>query len=437
MTTSTETTSTETTSTAPADQSSPPPRSRWGLWAQGNFRKLWIGETTSGLGTAVGNVALALVAVVTLDASPFMVGVLTASAWVPWLFLGLLAGAWVDRWPRLKVMLVCDLLLLVLFGSVPVAGWFDALTMAQLIVVALLAGAVKVFFSTAYSAVLPTLVAKPDLLEANVKLRSGDSAAEIAGPGLAGLLSQAFGAASGLLADAVTYLVSAFCLGGIRAEEKPPARSERRGILREIGEGVRFLVHDPYLRTLASFAAVGNLGLNGIQAVQTVFLVRSVGVTPGGIGAVFAVVSVGGLAGAALAGRIARRFGTARGLLLCELVAAPFILLLPLAGTRLPLAVSAVAWSVAVCGVIAGNVIAGSFYQGYCPPAMIGRIRASASTVNFSAIPVGALLGGWLGEVLGARTTIWIMASVLLSAGAVLLASPLRGLRNFPDRPAS
>ncbi|THA82239.1 MFS transporter [Streptomyces sp. A0592] len=414
-----------------------PRKSRWGLWAQGNFRKLWIGETTSGLGTAVGNVALALVAVVTLEASPFMVGLLTASAWVPWLFLGLLAGAWVDRWPRLKVMLVCDLLLLVLFASVPVAGWLDLLTMAQLVVVALLAGAVKVFLSTANSAVLPVLVAKPDLLEANVKLRSGDAAAEIAGPGLAGLISQAFGAVTGLLADALTYLVAALCVGSIKAEEKPPPVSARRGILREIKEGVRFLVHDPYLRSLASFAAVGNLGLNGIQAVQTIFLVRTVGVTPGGVGAVFAVVSIGGLAGAALAGRIARRFGTARGLLLCELVGAPFILLLPMAGERLPLAVSAVAWSVAVCGVIAGNVIAASFYQAYCPPAMIGRIRASASTVNFSAIPVGALLGGWLGELLGARTTLWIMASVLLSAGLVLLAGPLRGLRSFPERPAS
>ncbi|MDX6764393.1 MULTISPECIES: MFS transporter [Streptomyces] len=413
-----------------------PRKSRWGLWAQGNFRKLWIGETTSGLGTAVGNVALALVAVVTLEASPFMVGLLTASAWVPWLFLGLLAGAWVDRWPRLKVMLVCDLLLLVLFGSVPVAGWLGLLTMAQLVVVALLAGAVKVFLSTANSAVLPVLVAKPDLLEANVKLRSGDAAAEIAGPGLAGLLSQAFGAVTGLLADALTYLVAALCVGSIKAEEKPPPVSARRSILGEIKEGVRFLAHDPYLRTLAGFAAVGNLGLNGIQAVQTVFLVRTVGVTPGGVGAVFAVVSIGGLAGAALAGRIARRFGTARGLLLCELVGAPFILLLPMAGDRLPLPVSAVAWSVAVCGVIAGNVIAASFYQAYCPPAMIGRIRASASTVNFSAIPVGALLGGWLGELLGARTTLWIMAGVLLSAGLVLLASPLRGLRSFPERPA-
>ncbi|GHH77124.1 MFS transporter [Kitasatospora indigofera] len=410
-----------------------PPRGRWGLLAEPDFRRLWIGETTSGLGTAVGNVALALVAVVTLGASPFMVGLLTASAWLPWLFLGLTAGAWVDRWPRRTVMLVCDLALLVLFASVPVAGWLGVLTIGQLVVVALLTGAVKVFFSTAYGAVVPSLVAKPDLLEANVKLRAGESAVEIAGPGVAGVVSQLFGAATGMLLDAVTYLVSALFLGAIETREKPPARAARQSIVREIGEGVRFLVRDPYLRTLACFGAVGNLALNGIQAVQTVFLVRGVGLDQGGVGLVFAVVSVGGLVGASVAGRIARRFGTARGLLVCELVVAPFILLLPTAGRGVPLPVSVLAWSVAVCGVVAGNVIAGSFYQTYCPPEMIGRIRASASTVNYSAIPVGALLGGYLGGVLGSRTTIWIMSAVLLSAGLILLASPIRSLRNFPE----
>ncbi|MCX5207921.1 MFS transporter [Kitasatospora sp. NBC_00240] len=410
-----------------------PPRGRWGLLAEPDFRRLWIGETTSGLGTAVGNVALALVAVVTLGASPFMVGLLTASAWLPWLFLGLTAGAWVDRWPRRTVMLVCDLALLVLFASVPVAGWLGVLTIGQLVVVALLTGAVKVFFSTAYGAVVPSLVAKPDLLEANVKLRAGESAVEIAGPGVAGVVSQLFGAATGMLLDAVTYLVSALFLGAIETREKPPARAARQSIVREIGEGVRFLVRDPYLRTLACFGAVGNLALNGIQAVQTVFLVRGVGLDQGGVGLVFAVVSVGGLVGASVAGRIARRFGTARGLLVCELVVAPFILLLPTAGRGVPLPVSVLAWAVAVCGVVAGNVIAGSFYQTYCPPELIGRIRASASTVNYSAIPVGALLGGYLGGVLDSRTTIWIMSAVLLSAGLILLASPIRSLRNFPE----
>lgn len=201
----------------------PPRRSRWGLWAQANFRKLWIGETTSGLGTAVGNVALALVAVVTLEASPFMVGLLTASAWVPWLFLGLLAGAWVDRWPRLKVMLVCDLLLLLLFGSVPVvelAGPADHGPTGGGGTAGRRGQGVPVDRERRRPA-RSGRQAGPAGGQRQTALRrrgGGDHAA----PAWAGLLSQAFGAVSGLLADAVTYLVAAICVGTIRAEEKPP-----------------------------------------------------------------------------------------------------------------------------------------------------------------------------------------------------------------------
>jgi MFS family permease len=413
------------------------PRPRWGVLGQPDFRNLWIGETASALGTAVGSVALALVAVVTLKASPITLGVLTAAAWVPWLFIGLVAGAWVDRWPRRTVMLVCDLALLALFASVPAAAWLGVLTIGQLVTVALLAGSVKVFFSTAYRSLLPSLVAKPELLEANVKLGAGESAADIAGPGLAGVVAQTVGAVTGLLGDAVSYLVSALCLLRIKAPQTPAEAAPRTGLRREIAEGVRFLTGDPLLRTLACFGAVGNLALGGIQAVQTLFLIRAVGLSPGAVGTVFAFVSIGGFVGATIAGRLARRFGSARGLLLCYLVVAPFIFLLPLAGWQAPLPVSVAGWSVAVCGVVAGNVIAGSFYQIYSPPEMLGRIRASSSTVNFGAFPLGALLGGYLGQALGSRATVWIMATVLLSGGVILLVSPLRGLRDFPgQRPA-
>ncbi|MEV7323448.1 MFS transporter [Streptomyces sp. NPDC093970] len=411
----------------------PSPSTRWGLWASRDFRNLWIGETTSGLGTAVGNVSLAIVAVVVLGASPVMTGVLTAAAWLPWLFIGLPAGAWVDRWSRRGVMLVGDLLLAVLFGSVPLAYWAGVLGIGQLVAVALLSGAVKVFFSTAYGAVLPSLVRSEDLLEANVKLRAGESAAEVAGPGVAGLLVQAVGAVTGLLFDAVTYLVSALLLTGVRPDEQPPPAAERRPVVREITEGVRFVVHDPYLRSLAGFGALANLALNGVQAVQTVFLVRTVGLSPAGIGMVFAVVSVGGLAGAAVAGRVARLLGTARGLLVCMLAVAPLMFLVPLAGLDgVPLALSVAAWGLAVAGVVAGNVLAGSFFQGYCPRRMLGRIRASASTINYGAIPLGALLGGFLGAALGTRAALWTMATVLLCSGLLLLAGPLRGRRDFP-----
>ncbi len=419
---------------APAPVGTRPARGRWGLWVEKDFRRLWIGETTSGLGTAVGQVSLALVAVGLLRASPFMVGVLTASAWLPWLFLGLSAGAWVDRWSRRAVMLVADLLLLALFASVPVAEWAGVLTVWQLVAVAFLAGAVKVFFITAYRTMLPSLVSGPDVLEANVKLQSSAAAMDVAGPGVAGILAETFGAVTGILLDACSYLVSALCLSAIEVREERPARAERRGIRHEIAEGIRFVVHDPYLRTVSYFAGLGNLGLSGVQAVQTVFLVRSVGVPPGGVGAVFAVVSVGGLVGAAIAGRIAGRFGTARGLLLCELVGAPFLLLVPFAGRWLPLPLCVAAWAVAVGGVVAGNVITGSFFQGYCPPELLGRINSCSSTIGYGAMPVGALLGGFLGEELGIRAAAWIMASFVLSAGLVLLASPIRGRRDLPRR---
>lgn len=409
-------------------------RGRLGLWAEADFRNLWIGETTSGLGTAVGSVSLSLLAVVVLRASPAMMGVLQAVTWLPWLFIGLPAGVWVDRWPRRTVMLVSDIALTLLFVSVPVAAWLGVLTMVQLLVVAMLAGAVKVFFTTAYGVLVSSLVDRSDLLEANVKLRGGESAVDVAGPGVAGLVAGALGSVVGLLLDSMSYLVSAVCLVSIKAQEVRPAPTAPRGFRREIAEGVRFVAHDPYLRNLACFGALANLALNGIQAVQTVFLVRTVHLSSGGVGLVFAVVSIGGLAGASAGGLIARRFGTARGLLLCDLAVAPFIFLLPFAGQHLPLAVSVLGWAVAVCGVVAGNVISGSFYQSYCPPEMIGRIRASASTINYGAIPIGALLGGFLGGALGSRETIWIMAGVLLCAGIVLLASPIRPLRDFPQR---
>jgi MFS family permease len=411
-----------------------PARGRWGLWAERNFRRLWVGETTSELGTAVGEVALVLVAVTVLRTSPLMVGVLTAAAWIPWLFLGLSAGAWVDRLSRRMVMLVSDLVLLLLFGSVPVAAWCGVLTIWQLVAVALLTGAAKVFFTTAYRSLLPALVAEPDLMEANTKLQSGSAAMDIAGPGLAGVVAQVLGAVTGVFLDACSYLVSALCLGGIKASEERPAPGERTGIRGEIALGVRFVTGDPYLRTLACFGGVANLGLSGIQAVQTVFLVRSVGLGAGGVGVVFAIVSTGGLVGATVAGRIAKRFGSARGLLLCELTGAPFLLLVPLAGRWLPLPLCVFAWALSVGAIVAGNVISMGFYQVYCPPELLGRIIACASTVCYSAMPLGALLGGCLSEALGNRAAFWSMAAVLLTAALWLLTSPIRRLREFPER---
>ncbi|PZG99970.1 MFS transporter, partial [Streptomyces sp. NTH33] len=195
------------------------PRPRGGLLRGRDFRLLWAGETMSRFGSNITGVAMPLVAVVSLDASTFWVSALAAAAWLPWLLVGLPAGAWVDRLPRRPLMLVCNLGSLVLLASVPLAAWLDVLTMTQLMVVALLTGLANVFFSIAYRVYLPSVVHREDLAEANAKLQGSESAAQLAGLGGGGMLAGLFGAVSGLLVDAATFLASTLCLLGIRSTE--------------------------------------------------------------------------------------------------------------------------------------------------------------------------------------------------------------------------
>ncbi|MGR6912758.1 MFS transporter [[Actinomadura] parvosata] len=398
----------------------------------GDFRLLWAGETASMLGSSVATVALPLVAVVTLQAGTLAVGLLTAAAWLPWLVIGLPAGAWVDRLRKRPVMLACDVVSMAAFASVPVTAWLGGLTMAHLLVAATAGGAAKVFFTLAYRAYLPVLVGGERLLDANTKLQGSESAAQIAGPGLAGLLAQAFGTVSGVLADAVSFGVSALCLRSVRTREpRPPAPAERR-LLKEILDGVRFVVPDPYLRPLTLFSALSNIALMGYHSIQVVFLARELGAGAGQVGVVLALAGAGGLLGAALAGRVAARFGTARGFLLCEAFAAPMMLLGPVGDGGAGLACFTASGFCTSAGVVASNILTSTFRQRYCPPELFARITASTSALNYGAIPLGGLLGGTLGEALGVRETMWLMACVQLGALAVLLLSPIRRARDFP-----
>lgn len=410
-----------------------------GLWWQRDFRLLWIGETTSKLGSAVTYIAMPLVAVLTLQASTFMVGLLEAVAWLPWLVVGLPAGAWVDRLPRRPIMLACNLASLVLLASVPVAAWCGVLTIGQLLAVALITGTASVFFSTAYQAYLPAVVAREDLAEGNAKLQGSEAAAQVVGPGLGGVIAQLFGAVAGLLADAVSFGVSALCLLGIRTREAAANQTSRgrpRTSLRhEIIEGLRFVVRDPYLRVITAFAGATNLASNVMLAIVVVFLVRTVGVSPGGVGALSAAASCGGVVGAMVATRIARRFGTARGLLMCEMCAALFGLLVPLTTEGPGLAWFIVGGLLRNAGIVAFNVIIGSFRQTYCPPALLGRVTACSRFVVYGTIPLGALLAGILGTTVGLRETVWIGAVASTVSALVLLAGPLRRDRDLPTQP--
>jgi MFS family permease len=385
------------------------------------FRLFWVGQTTSRLGSAITTVALPLVAVGTLEASTLQIALLQAAAWLPWLLIGLPAGVWVDRLPRRPLLVVCNLTALLLLVSVPVAAWLHVLTIGQLLVVALLAGAMAVFLETAAQVYLPSLLDAEQLGEGNAKLHGSEAAAQVVGPGAGGLIAQLFGAVFGLLADAASFLVAAVCLLLVRRGE---TEVPRRGAL---AEGLRFLARDPYLRTMTAFGAAANLALLGYQSILIVFLVRENGVGPGAVGVVVALMSSGGVLGALIATPVARRFGVGRGMLLCQLGAAPFALLIPLAGPGLRLAPVVIGGFAVGTGIVAGNVIKDSFRQTHTPRPLLGRVITGMQLLNYGTIPVGALLAGLLGTHLGLRPTMWIMTAALVASTGILLAGPLPG----------
>jgi MFS family permease len=179
-----------------------PARRRGGLLWHRDFRLLWTGETISGAGTAMAAAGVPLLAVTVLHAPTIAIAALTAAAYLPWLVIGLPAGAWADRLPVRPLMITCDLVSALLYASLPAAAWLGVLTALQVVVVALLAGAANVLFATAYQVLLPALVTAGALVEGNAKLPGSASVAAIGGRSAAGLAAQAVGAAAARLATA-------------------------------------------------------------------------------------------------------------------------------------------------------------------------------------------------------------------------------------------
>ncbi|SHF81480.1 Predicted arabinose efflux permease, MFS family [Jatrophihabitans endophyticus] len=405
-----------------------------------DFRLLWFGETTSALGASVTGLALPLVALAVLDAGVVAVGVLEAVTWLPWLVIGLPAGAWVDRLSRRRVMIGCDVVSLVAFASVPVAAALGVLSLAQLVLVAAVAGTANVFFTAAYRALIPAVAGPEELVGANARLQGAESAARVAGPGLGGLLAQAFGAANALLADAVSFAVSLGCLLRMRVAEAP-RRSEpsvpsgpRPALRREIGDGLRFVWGDQLLRSLAGFGALANLTLSASNVLIIAFLVHDVGASAGTAGLLLALGGVGGVLGAAAVPSLTRRLGTGRALVASMLAAPPAALLVPLAASGWPVVLFVLGELGLVAAVVAGNIVRAGFVQRYCPAGLLGRVTASQQVVNYGTIPIGAVVGGVLGAATGPRTALLVVFAAYLASNGLLAASPLRGLRELPTR---
>jgi Transmembrane secretion effector len=395
-----------------------------------DLRLLLAGQATSELGSQVGSVALPLVAVLGLGASPLQLGVLTAAGTISFAVLALPAGVWVDRVPHRPVLVGADLVRGLALLTVPVASATGRLGLAQLVVVALAVGAARVLFDVAYPSYLPALVGRDDLVRANAWLESSRSATQLAGPGLGGWLVQLAGAATAVLADAVSFLASAGCLLAIRAAEPRPARTGRRDLRLELAEGLRFVLAQPALRAITVCTALTNLLWGAAGTVQLLFLVHRVGLDPAAIGLLLSAGAAGGLLAALAATWVARGADATRLIWLPVTVTAPFALCTPLTAPGWRVALLPLGVAVTSFGQALYNVAQVSYRQALCPPELLGRMNASIRFLVFGALPLGGLVGGLAGERLGVHATLWLCGIGLALTPVPLLASPLR-------RPAS
>jgi len=361
-----------------------------------------------------------LTAVLALHASAAQMGLLAAAGSAPWLVVGLPAGVWVDRLRRRPLMVAADLGRALLLFSVPLAAWRGGLHLEQLYLVQFLVGVLTVVFDVAYQSWLPSLIPSQHLVEGNSKLEMSDSVAQIAGPGLGGVLIQVLTAPVAILADALSFLVSALLLGSIRSDEAAPHRAKRGSMRREIAEGVRLVLGNPLLRALAASSATFNLFDSVLFSVYILYMVRALGLSAGAIGLVFGLGGVGSLLGALLVGPITRRLGLGRTLTAAVILAALAELLIAAAGGPALVAGSILTGAEAIVefGAVIFAINAVTLRQTRTPEQLRGRVNATSRFATWGVGPVGALLGGALGQAVGLRQT------VLLAGLATLLAFP-------------
>jgi MFS family permease len=382
-----------------------------------NFLRLWTGETISVLGTTISDFAIAIAAVVTLDATPQQIGLMRALGEAPAIVIGLFVGVWVDRVRRRRLLVTLDLLAALAVASVPVAYLLGVLSLGQLFALAVVFGVLGTFWAPAWGAFLPSVVERDRIVDANSKLTLAMSATGIVGPGLAGFLVQVLTAPIAMVVDAVSFLVSAVCVSGVRTREA--GASEDADVAptgRRILEGLRVAFLDPMQRAITTPLVLLEF-VNALSfAVYAIFVLEVVGLQPAALGIVFAVASVGFLAGSAAAPWLERRMGAGRAAILGlgMVGASPFTMVLAHADHPLGLNL----FFLGLPGIIGGFggivqwVMLSSIRQAITPERLLGRVYASVGVLWGVMTILGALVGGFLGEAerLGPRGTILVAA---------------------------
>ncbi|HUQ22899.1 MAG TPA: MFS transporter [Gaiellaceae bacterium] len=397
-----------------------------------NFRRFWFGQSVSLLGDQVTVIALPLVAVLVLDATPAQMGYLFAAELAPNLLFSLHAGAWVDRRGRKRqVMIATDLGRALALGSIPVAYAFDVLTFPHMLAVGFVMGTLSVLFFVSYSSLFVALVPRDRFLEGSSIVNGSRALSYVAGPSVGGVLVQILSAPVTLVVDTCSYVVSALFLRSARVEE-PAAEAPGKG---HVVAGIRWVFGNPIVRAALGATATINFFNFVFFALFILYATRTLGVTPGTLGLVLGAGAAGGVIGSLVTGRISRRMGIGPAFALgCVLFPAP-LLLVPLAGGPKPVVLACLflAEFGAGFGVMLLDITAAAISAAIIPDRLRSRASGAYMVVNYGVRPLGALAGGALGSWLGLRPTLWIATAGALAGFLWLLPSPILGLRTLPE----
>jgi MFS family permease len=380
------------------------------------FRRFWAGQSVSLLGDQITLIALPLVAVLSLDASAAQMGYLFAAELAPNLLFSLHAGAWADRHARKRqTMIATDLCRALLLGSLPLAYAFDALTFPHMLVVAFLMGTLSVLFNVSYNSLFVTLVPRDRYVEGSSVINGSRALSFVAGPSIGGVLVQVLSAPVTLVADACSYVVSALFLRSVDAPEPDAGH--------------------PIVRAALGATATINFFNFVFFALFILDATKTLGVEPGVLGLVLGAGAAGGVIGAVVTGRIARRIGIGPAFAVgCVLFPAP-LLLVPLADgpTWVILACLFAAEFGSGLGLMMLDIAGGAIFAAVIPDRLRSRVAGAYMVVNYGVRPLGALVGGALGTWIGLRETLWVATAGALLGFLWLLPSPILKLRDLPD----
>jgi MFS family permease len=407
-----------------------------GVWRNHDFMRLWAAQSVSSLGQQITELAIPLTAALLLHASPFQMGLLGYAQYVPYLLIGLFVGVWVDRLKRRRLLIGADVARAALLLTIPVLALLGQLALAELYGVVLAVGTLTVVFDVTYNAYVPALVQPGELVEANAKLGFSSSTAQVVGPTTGGILVQVLTAPYAIVANAMSFCASALFLRGIADSQNraAPGRAGRT-IWAEIHEGLCAVWTDRTQRILMMCSFISNFSLDVNLAVSTLFLVRTIALTPALIGVVYGCYSVGAVVGSLVAGRLSRSLGLGRALVLGQALSGAGAFGMSLSSGSRPLAIVELGTALALWGVgtLVWLVNSMSLRQEITPPRLLGRVMATVRFVSWGIAPIGFLVGGVVGQLAGLRGALMVAGAGILLSVLWLALSPVARLRRSED----